>query len=488
MTSRPPRTLPVALADGQPTDGSVVARLKRRQGLVTALVATLAIALIAAAIVFSVARGTTETADAGTVGILSEASLSSAATARNSAVQAQVISEAHGLGVATAEELEASFARVETATAELEKRIDQFGAALGDPQQAGAVRAETISFISVVDMGLEQMRAGRIEESAQIIGSNLDRSYQQLSSTLADKRDSAIAFIAISGEDAGRLADAARFLVLLLVPVAVLLAYRLRVQRDQKQQELEHELEKQRLITETQDAFIASLSHVLRTPLTAIYGFSLELVEPSGINDATLTRELATFIAAESADLSRMVEDILTIASSDNKGLVIATEPTDPEAEIEKVLAPMRATGSEISTYVEEATITADPLRFRQIIGNLVANAVRHGGPECLVVGRREGLNYTVEVRDNGPGVPPAVEERLFSRFVHQGEDPLVTGTVGLGLAVAHLLTTSSGGDITYERYNDETVFAVTFPLAIKALSSAPINPKTVQAGQQLPT
>jgi signal transduction histidine kinase len=130
----------------------------------------------------------------------------------------------------------------------------------------------------------------------------------------------------------------------------VLLAYRLRVRRDQAKRELEHELEKQRVIAETQDEFIASLSHVLRTPLTAIYGFSLELVEPTGINDRALTRELATFIAVESADLSRMVEDILTVASSENEGRVIATEPMNPVAEIEKVLAPMRATGSHIAT------------------------------------------------------------------------------------------------------------------------------------------
>ena len=64
-------------------------------------------------------------------------------------------------------------------------------------------------------------------------------------------------FIALAGEDAGRLADAARFLVLLLVPVAVLLAYRLRVRREQKRRELEHQLEKQRVVSETQDDFIA---------------------------------------------------------------------------------------------------------------------------------------------------------------------------------------------------------------------------------------
>jgi nitrogen-specific signal transduction histidine kinase len=69
--------------------------------------------------------------------------------------------------------------------------------------------------------------------------------------------------------------------------------------------------------------------------------------------------------------------------------------------------------------------------------------------------------------------VPGELEDRLFSRFVHQGEDPLLTGTVGLGLAVAQLLTRRSGGTISYHRHGGETVFAVTFPLAVDTLSSA---------------
>jgi two-component system sensor histidine kinase BaeS len=261
--------------------------------------------------------------------------------------------------------------------------------------------------------------------------------------------------------------------VVLLVPASVLLAYRFRVRRDQRRRELEHQLEKQRVISETQDHFIASLSHVLRTPLTAIYGFSLELIEPTGVNDPALLGELATFIAAESSDLSRMVEDILTAVAADTGALAIATKATDPVAEVRTVLAPMRAIGQEVEVFMQNGTIAADPLRLRQIIGNLVSNAVRHGGANRSVVGKREGLRYTIEVRDDGSGVPNELEGRLFSRFVHQGEDPLLTGTVGLGLAVAQLLTMRSGGTISYHRHAGETVFAVTFPLAVDTLPSA---------------
>ncbi|MDJ0496720.1 MAG: HAMP domain-containing sensor histidine kinase [Acidimicrobiia bacterium] len=466
------RRRPHATMPEESDKGSFLSRLKTRQGLLTAGAATMVVALIAAAMVFAIAKGTTETAEEGTAGILAEASLSAAATARNSTVQALVIAEALDLGVATPAELETSLGNVAAATTELQTRIERFTGALENPSLIGQVKAETTAFISVVNLTVEQIQAGRTERSTQIVGNSLDESYQTLAATLVDRRDSAIGFIALAGEDAGRLADAARFLVLLLVPVTVLLAYRLRVRRDQRRRDLEHQMEKQRVVSETQDEFIASLSHVLRTPLTAIYGFSLELIEPTGTNDPALTRELATFIAAESSDLSRMVEDILTAAAADTDSLLIATEATDPVAEVRAVLAPMSAVGQDIETSMQGATITADPFRFRQIIGNLVSNAVHHGGPNRSIIGKREGLRYTIEVRDDGPGVPKELEDRLFSRFVHQGEDPLLTGTVGLGLAVAQLLTTHSGGTISHRREGRETVFAITFPLAVDTLPS----------------
>ena len=176
-----------------------------------------------------------------------------------------------------------------------------------------------------------------------------------------------------------------------------------------------------------------------------------------------------------------MVEDILTAAAADTDRLIIATEATDPVAEVHTVLAPMRAVGQEVETLMESATITADPFRLRQIISNLVSNAVHHGGSNRAVIGKREGLRYTIEVHDDGPGVPREIEDRLFSRFVHQGEDPLLTGTVGLGLSIAQLLTTHSGGTISYRREGGETVFAITFPLAIDTLSSATIERDTAQ-------
>ena len=321
---------------------------------------------------------------------------------------------------------------------------------------------------------MDSLRDGDLADSTALVEGDIETAYRLLVEQLAATRDTAMARIALAGEDSGRIADAARFLVVLLVPLAVLLGYWKRIRREQHERDLEHRLEKQEAVSQAQDEFIANLSHELRTPLTAIYGFSLELIEPGRDPDPALERELATYIASESADLSRMVEDILTAASADHDGLSISMATADAVAEIESVLGPLRATGARIASSLEPASITTDPLRFRQVVRNLVSNALRHGGPNNLVAGRVEDGFYTIQIRDDGPGIPDALEDRLFTRFIHQGNEPLLTGSIGLGLAIAQLLTTRTGGTISYRREDDETVFTVKYPLAAPATVELP--------------
>ena len=137
------------------------------------------------------------------------------------------------------------------------------------------------------------------------------------------------------------------------------------------------------------------------------------------------------------------------------------------------MLGPLRATGARIESDIVPATIKTDPLRFRQVLRNLVSNALRHGGPNNLVAGRIDNDYYVLQVRDDGPGIPAALEDRLFTRFIHQGDEPLLTGSVGLGLAIAQLLTNLTGGTIAYARQRDETVFTVRFPIVSAEVSPA---------------
>lgn len=437
-----------------------------RIGISFAITAAFAIALVATAMVFAIASGTRDAASRGEIGILSEASLSAAAAARNATAQAQVIADANQLGLATDGESDRAQLHAEDAATELARRIGSLATAIGDPASAQAIEDRGDAFLAQIDSTIAAMRAGDISEASQLTTGDLDEAYGALAVRLATERDGAMARVALAGEDAGRIADAARFMVVLLVPLAVLLAYRKRVRREQAQRDLQHQLEKQQAVSKTKDEFIANLSHELRTPLTAIYGFSLELIEPERPKNAAFEQELAKYIASESADLSRMVEDILAAASADQQGLSISLSTVDPVSEIDSVLGALRATGARIESDLTPAQITTDALRFRQIIRNLVSNALRHGGPNNMVSGRSEEGQYVVEVRDDGPGIPEDLQDRLFSRFIHRGAEPLLTGSVGLGLAIVRLLATKTGGTISYRREDDETVFAVSFPLA----------------------
>lgn len=450
-----------------PTDTAQARRRhKWRPAMAAVAIAVVSIALIATAMLFAIASGTTDTADEGEVGILSEASLSAAAALRNGIVQAHLLAEAKDLGITTGDEVDRALVQADAAIAELTDRIDRLVAAADDQERVEPILAQADRLVSPATAAAEYLSSGDLEASAALIEDQIEPAYSLLVGQLAVERDAAMARIALAGEDAGRIADAARFLVVLLVPLTVLWAYRKRLRNEQTQRDLEHRLEKQQAVSQAQDEFIANLSHELRTPLTAIYGFSLELIEPGRVPDPALERELATYIASESADLSRMVEDILTAASADQDGLSISLDTVDPVAEIDSVLGALRATGARIESDLTAARITTDPLRFRQVIRNLVSNALRHGGPNNLVAGRVEDGFYTIQVRDDGPGIPDSLEDRLFTRFIHQGNEPLLTGSVGLGLAIARLLTTSTGGTIAYRRDRGETVFSVTFPLA----------------------
>ncbi len=385
-------------------DQAESAQNRSRSVAVVAVLAAIAIALAAIAMVFSIAAGTTDTAKLGEKGVLSEASLSAAAAARNAVVQAQLIAEAKQLGVATAEELDRALLQAEAASAELDSRIGRLLAAGDEAAVSPAIRTHSDGLRAGIGEAVVLLGSSDVAGAGQLIEDEVDPSYRRLAAQLATERDAAIARVTLAGEDAGRLADAARFLVVLLVPLAVLLAYRKRIKREQVQRELEHELEKQQAVSQTKDEFIANLSHELRTPLTAIYGFSLELIEPNRPKNPAFEQELATYIASESADLSRMVEDILAAASADQQGLSISMGTVDPIKEIDSVLDPLRATGAKVDSDLAPGQITSDALRFRQIIRNLVSNALRHGGPNVRVVANSEEGVYTVEVRDDGPG------------------------------------------------------------------------------------
>ena len=111
----------------------------------------------------------------------------------------------------------------------------------------------------------------------------------------------------------------------------------------------------------------------------------------------------------------------------------------------------------------------SDRLRLRQVVRNLLSNAGKYGGPHIRLLGDEVDGWYEIRVEDDGEGIPPELEARLFQRFLHRGDMPLVLGSVGLGLSIVRALAEGMGGAVWYERRRGWTCFVVRVPLAVAA-------------------
>ena len=205
---------------------------------------------------------------------------------------------------------------------------------------------------------------------------------------------------------------------------------------------------------------IANISHELRTPLTGIYG-AARAMEESGLTDPRLAGELTGMIVDQSAELTRMVDDLLVTARADAGRLRFEVTRVAVADETRAVVHEFRRSGKPIQLDCVPALVLADPLRLRQLLRNLLSNAVRYGGEHVSVVGRLAGDAYEVTIVDDGPGVGDDLADRLFTRFVHTGDRPLTTGSVGLGLAITRLLAEGMEGTVSYSRVEGCSRFTV---------------------------
>ena len=241
--------------------------------------------------------------------------------------------------------------------------------------------------------------------------------------------------------------------VILLLAVAALIsgATRVLIHVQDRQQKL---LEQERRTVEVKNEFVSMVSHELRTPITGISGFSETLRDHWRDLPPTEVDEFLTILRGESEHLENLVEDILVIPRLDSGHLRFHLEQvtvlTVAETVAEMVFDDKTSVEIDIPVYVE---VWSDPARLRQILRNLMENALKYGGNEVYISGeeRREGT-YTVIVADNGSGVAEADRQRIFEHFeqLSKGDARLEQG-VGLGLPIARKLATAMGGDLWYE-------------------------------------
>jgi signal transduction histidine kinase len=193
---------------------------------------------------------------------------------------------------------------------------------------------------------------------------------------------------------------------------------------------------------------LADVTHELRTPLTVIQG-NLE-----GLLDGIYPRDDAHLepILEETRILSRLIDDLRTLALAESGALKLQKEPTDLALLVRETVAPFLAQADKAGLALRaeaesELTLEVDPERIRQVLENLIANALRYtpqGGTirvQCVT----EGAHATVSVSDTGGGIPPDELPHIFDRF-YKSRDSRGTG---LGLAIAKNLVAAHGGEIS---------------------------------------
>lgn len=203
----------------------------------------------------------------------------------------------------------------------------------------------------------------------------------------------------------------------------------------------------------SKDKLLSSVSHEIRTPLTAIVGLSEEIVNSKGSLGDEMLYELCDIIATQSRELSELVEDLLVASRADFGNLSIRPEHIDLEEQVDRVLAGVRdtrPTPKRIELSSEGPLAYADPLRVRQVIRNLVTNAVKYGGENIEIGVYEEGEWVVARVSDDGPGISADEAELIFERYYRSSESPTLPGSVGIGLAVSRQLAEMMGGSLAY--------------------------------------
>jgi signal transduction histidine kinase/ABC-type branched-subunit amino acid transport system ATPase component len=206
---------------------------------------------------------------------------------------------------------------------------------------------------------------------------------------------------------------------------------------------------------ELQQGFLSRLSHELRTPLTAIRGYASSLMQSDVVWDGESQHRFLTRMAAESARLGRLVDDMLDFSAIEAGILRLQPDWCDLALVLEAAagcLPPARAAQISVACQPDLPVVWADHDRLEQVFVNLMDNAVRHNPPGTRVwvsASSRGATDVVVEVSDDGSGVPDQVAD---SPFEPRRRTRSATAGAGLGLSITKGIVDAHGGSIELER------------------------------------
>jgi signal transduction histidine kinase len=274
--------------------------------------------------------------------------------------------------------------------------------------------------------------------------------------------------------------------------------------RDRRETEAADAAERAGRESDRSSRFLATMSHEIRTPMTGVLGMAELLSESRLTRDQ---RETLDVIRSSGETLLTVIDDILDVSKMDAGQLRLEIIPFDLSTLLSDVCSLQsfraRELGISLQHHVDAQlpqVVLGDPTRLRQVLANLVSNAVKfthEGGVEVRCAGelRADGiLDVLLQVRDSGIGIPEDRREDLFQDYGQAGASTSREyGGTGLGLAISRRLVELMGGEIAVDSIPDEgSIFSVLLPLGValdgEALAPTDLAPTDLAPPDLAPT
>lgn len=246
--------------------------------------------------------------------------------------------------------------------------------------------------------------------------------------------------------------------------------------------DLEHAaLQRLREADRLKDDFVATVSHELRTPLTSIKGSAQTMLVREGDIDQAGREAFLRVIVRQCDRLAGIIDGLLLVSQVES-GALGGTPSQARLQELVREAAEASGAATRVLTVIPpRAQVVTDAFRLHHIVRNLIENAAKYSPPGSSILVRVAVAagELTIEVCDQGPGIPPGDEERIFERFQRLGEPGTsrVSGT-GLGLYIARRFARDLGGDITVGRSTQEPWLGARFTVRLPdVLPDRPAGP-----------
>jgi signal transduction histidine kinase len=233
-------------------------------------------------------------------------------------------------------------------------------------------------------------------------------------------------------------------------------------------------IREQRKLAELKDDFINNMTHELKTPIATISVAIEGLQKFNALNDAEKTRRYLQTSKNELARLNDLVTKVLNMAAYENKEIELVKEPVNIDELINEVIDSEKVKSDKKVrfTYLNKdnlGTVNADKLHFRNVLVNLVDNAVKYAKEpvDVEITCYRSGNYACFSIKDSGPGIPAALLGQIFDKFyrVPTGNLHNVKGT-GLGLSYVKYIVEAHGGTVSVKsEINTGSEFIVSIPL-----------------------